>query len=1078
MVSVSVEVEGPSVVPSVAPQRRRRGRPSGARWGRGWRRVAAGGSFLLFWTAAGCLAILEAKTSTVQSELFSRFAEQMTYRVDSGPSDAILFPDDGPYDRRLGYVRLPTFVAALDGQGYRIERQARVSQEFEWYFRKSGIAPYRAKTAAGLTLLDRDDEPIFAARTPERVFESFEAVPPLLVNTLLFIENRELLDPALPRANPAVEWDRLATVFADLVVNKAFAGGQTAGGSTLATQMEKFRHSPEGRTGNVTEKLRQMISASLRGYLDGRDTTAVRRQIVVDYLNSTPLSARAGFGEVIGVGDGLWAWFGTDFATARGCLAAADSAGARPACSAMIYRQALGLLIAQRRPSQYLLDGRAGLERLIDSHLRLLAQAGVIDAAFRDAALAERTHFSDSGFTAAAPASPNAWKAAATLRTRLLGQLGANSLYDLDRLDLTVETTLDRRVQENVTAALKRLADPAELAARGLDAPRLLDRGDPAEVIYSLLLYERGSDRNDLRLQADNFDGPFDVNEGTKLDLGSTAKLRTVASYLEIVADLYESLQGQPEAVLRATAEEGDRLSSWVATALLADSSRDLPALLDAAMQRSYSASPQERFFTGGGLHRFGNFDKADNGRVMSVTEAFRNSVNLVFVRMMRDIVSYHAAKVVASEGNPLAADSPLRQGYLSRFADREGREFLYNFYGRYRELDSDEILTTLAGRVRQTPASLAVSFRSLRPEAGIEEFERFLRASGTGARLTDGDIRSLFDAYAVDRYPLNDRGYIAKIHPLELWLATYLSHAPRSSFAELVAAGVDARQDAYTWLFKPSLRKAQDRRIRILLEEKAFRRIAASWQRLGYPFATLVPSYASSIGSSGDRPAALAELMGIILNDGQRLPTARFERLRFAEGTPYETVMKREVGAGEQVMNPAVARTLRTALIDVVENGTGRRAGGAFTGPDGGVLIAGGKTGTGDHRYERFGRGGEVIESQVVNRTATFTFFLGDRFFGVISAHVAGPRAADYGFTSALPAQLLRSLAPELQPLLERAPDAPAPARPPVANGVETTVLGDAGESCRAGDAGRGRCAVPGMQLSAAGEEAALVTQ
>src|SRR3546814_19956886 len=107
---------------------------------------------------------------------------------------------------------------------------------------------------------------------------------------------------------------------------------------------------------------------------------------------------------------------------------------------------------------------------------------------------------------------------------------------------------------------------------------------------------------------------------------------------------------------------------------------------------------------------------------------------------------------------------------------------------------------------------------------------------------------------------------------------------------------------DLYAWLFKPSLRKAQDRRIRTLLEEQAFQRIAASWQRLGYPFERLVPSFATSIGSSGDRPAALAELMGIIANDGLRLPIARFERLRFAEGTPYETVMKRNVGESRRV--------------------------------------------------------------------------------------------------------------------------------------------------------------------------------
>src|SRR3546814_20735330 len=99
MVSVSVDVTGPSVVESVSPPRRRRSRPLG----RGWRRVAAGGSILLFWTAAGCLAVLEAKTSTLQSELFSRVAGQMTFWVEEGPSDAVLFPaDGGSEERRIG----------------------------------------------------------------------------------------------------------------------------------------------------------------------------------------------------------------------------------------------------------------------------------------------------------------------------------------------------------------------------------------------------------------------------------------------------------------------------------------------------------------------------------------------------------------------------------------------------------------------------------------------------------------------------------------------------------------------------------------------------------------------------------------------------------------------------------------------------------------------------------------------------------------------------------------------------------------------------------------------------------------
>src|SRR3546814_3495427 len=80
----------------------------------------------------------------------------MTFWVEEGPSDAVLFPADGPYDRRLGYVDLPGFIDSLERQGYAIESQARISDQFAWYFGRTGIAPYREKTVAGLTLLDRD----------------------------------------------------------------------------------------------------------------------------------------------------------------------------------------------------------------------------------------------------------------------------------------------------------------------------------------------------------------------------------------------------------------------------------------------------------------------------------------------------------------------------------------------------------------------------------------------------------------------------------------------------------------------------------------------------------------------------------------------------------------------------------------------------------------------------------------------------------------------------------------------------------------------------------------------------------
>jgi hypothetical protein len=98
---------------------------------------------------------------------------------------------------------------------------------------------------------------------------------------------------------------------------------------------------------------------------------------------------------------------------------------------------------------------------------------------------------------------------------------------------------------------------------------------------------------------------------------------------------------------------------------------------------------------------------------------------------------------------------------------------------------------------------------------------------------------------------------------------------------------------------------------------------------------------------------------------------------------------------------------------------GTATHLRGAYHAADGNVLPVGGKTGTGDNRLNRFGRGGRLISQRVVDRTATFVFFLGNRFFGTVTAYVPGAIAGSYHFTSALAVQLLRALEPQLQPLL-----------------------------------------------------------
>jgi hypothetical protein len=116
-----------------------------------------------------------------------------------------------------------------------------------------------------------------------------------------------------------------------------------------------------------------------------------------------------------------------------------------------------------------------------------------------------------------------------------------------------------------------------------------------------------------------------------------------------------------------------------------------------------------------------------------------------------------------------------------------------------------------------------------------------------------------------------------------------------------------------------------------------------------------------------------------------------------------------------------SLAKVVRKALLNVVKEGTARRISGAFKSSQGEIVI-GGKTGTGDHRRETFSSSGAVLESRVMNRVATFAFFVGDRHYGVITAFVPGETAANYHFTSALPVQLLKVMVPLLQPLILQA--------------------------------------------------------
>ncbi|MEN6330787.1 MAG: transglycosylase domain-containing protein [Smithella sp.] len=1002
------------------------------------RRLFAGIVILLIAVLVG-LAIIEFKTSYLEARFLSKFAQKVSFSVQPGPNSSLSFPEHGPYDERLGYTRLPEFIKNLVAQGYRIEAQARPSASFndmiEW-----GLYPsFREKNQAGLTILANDGRDLFRARYPERVYICFESAPSLIVNTLLFIENRELLDSGNPDRNPAIEWDRFAKALLDRTAHVLNSDHRFAGGSTLATQLEKFRHSPDGRTTGASEKLKQMVSASLRVYHNGKNTTMARRQLVLDYLNSVPLAALPGHGELNGLGDGLWAAYGADFDTVNRLLC--DGCRSNDVQKALAYKQVLSLFIAQRRPAFYLVNNRGALESAANNHLHMLCDAGVITPALRDSALPLKLNFRQE------PPEPPAVsfvgrKAANTIRRQLSSVLGVPRLYDLDRLDLSVKSTLNGKIQDEVNKILLNLSDPDYVHEAGLGGARLLGNCDPGNVIYSFTLYERAGNANLLRIQTDNFNQPFDLNEGMKIELGSTAKLRTLVTYLEIIAGLHERYALLPQDQLRTiNVESNDRLTQWVVDYLSAGNDRSLAAILEAAMERRYSASPGEVFFTGGGQHIFHNFEKSDNSRIFSVHDALKSSINLVFIRMMRDIVRYYMYNVPGSTARILKdIDDPARQAYLVRFADKEGRIFLQRFYNKYRELKPEEQFELLLQSVRPIPSRLAAIFRYVKPTAGLVEFSMFLKSRLPSSTLSVLELENLYATYGPERWDLQDRGYIARLHPLELWLVAYLRAHPTAERSEIVRASTNERQEVYRWLFKTHRKNAQDIRIRSLLEVEAFLEIHKAWKRLGYPFDSLVPSYATAIGSSADRPASLTELVGIIMNDGIKYPVARINELRFASGTPYETLLRRKELEGQRILPPEICTVVRRALIDVADKGTAQQIRGAFIKSDGTPIPVGGKTGTGDNRRDVYGQRGQLLESHVINRAAVFVFFIGDRFFGTITAYVPGQLAAGYNFTSSLPVRILKIIAPALKPMIEKAEGM----EPPASKIQQNATLGD----------------------------------
>ena len=88
-------------------------------WKRSLRRVLGALVILVVLSLAGLVAD-EVHSSRQQADWLAGRAGRLNFELLPGPSPAIRYAGNGPYDQRLGYHQLPDYLGRLKSQGFEI----------------------------------------------------------------------------------------------------------------------------------------------------------------------------------------------------------------------------------------------------------------------------------------------------------------------------------------------------------------------------------------------------------------------------------------------------------------------------------------------------------------------------------------------------------------------------------------------------------------------------------------------------------------------------------------------------------------------------------------------------------------------------------------------------------------------------------------------------------------------------------------------------------------------------------------------------------------------------------------------
>ena len=111
-------------------------------------------------------------------------------------------------------------------------------------------------------------------------------------------------------------------------------------------------------------------------------------------------------------------------------------------------------------------------------------------------------------------------------------------------------------------------------------------------------------------------------------------------------------------------------------------------------------------------------------------------------------------------------------------------------------------------------PKRFAAIYWFINPKATLEEFISFMKKHVDHDALSYKDLAKYYEWYSIRAVTLGDKGYLARMHPLELWLAAYLINNPGANLSDIFNNSGKERIEVYDWLMKTSKKHAQDKRI------------------------------------------------------------------------------------------------------------------------------------------------------------------------------------------------------------------------------------------------------------------------